>query len=78
LFCLTANAGVASRTQIGFVLKKNAPLLLTPTRDGEVISTLGAGEPARKLRTRGNYVFIRANNGTGWLEQDEFQLPCPP
>jgi len=32
LFSLTANVGVASRMQIGFVLKKNAPLLLTPTR----------------------------------------------
>lgn len=76
LFCLTANVGVASRTQIGFVLKKNAPLLLTPTRDGEVIATLNAGEPARRLRTRGNYFFIRTAGGSGWLEQGEFRLVC--
>ena len=36
LFSLTANFGVVSRTQIGFILKKNAPLLLTPTRAAEV------------------------------------------
>ncbi len=71
---LTANFGVVSRTQIGFVLKKNAPLLLTPTREGEIISTLTAGEPARKLRTRGNYFFIRTLNGAGWVEREQFGL----
>jgi len=53
LFSLTADFGVRSRTQIGFVLKKNAPLQLTPTHDGEVVSTLAAGEPARAVRSRG-------------------------
>lgn len=73
LFCLTANFGVVSRTQIGFVLKKNAPLRLTPTREGEVISTLTAGEPARKLRSQGRYLLIRTSGGAGWIEQSEFQ-----
>jgi len=77
LFSLAGNFGVVSRTQIGFVLKKNASLRLTPTQDGEVISTLAAGEPARKLRTRGNYVFIRTLEGSGWLEQNEFGMLCP-
>ena len=77
LFSLTANFGVVSRTQIGFVVKKNAQLQLTPTHNGEIISTLAAGEPARKLRTRGNYVFIRTLGGAGWLEQDDFGLICP-
>jgi len=77
LFSLTANLGVVSRTHIGFVLKKNAPLLLTPTRAGEVISTLTAGEPARQLRTRGNYRFIRTTGESGWIEQNEFGLVCP-
>lgn len=77
LFSVTANIGVVSRTQIGFVLKKNATLRLTPTRDGEMISTLGAGEPARQLRTRGNYVFIRTLGASGWMERDEFGLICP-
>lgn len=77
LFSLAGNFGVVSRTQIGFVLKKNAPLQLTPTHEGEVISTLAAGEPARELRTRGNYVFIRTMGGSGWLEKNEFGLLCP-
>jgi len=77
LFSLTANFGVVSRTQTGFVLRKNAPLRLTPTRDGEIISSVAAGEPARRLRTRGSYVFIRTLGGTGWLEQSDFGPLCP-
>lgn len=72
LFSLTANFGVVSRAQIGFIVAKNTPLRLTPTRAAEVISTLTAGEPARKLRTRGNYLFIRTANETGWIEQQAF------
>jgi len=77
LFSLTANFGVVSRAQIGFVVRKNAPLQLTPTHDGEVISTLASGEPARQLRTRGNYVFIHTLGASGWMEQSEFRLVCP-
>ncbi len=77
LFSLTANFGVVSRTHTGFVLKKSAPLRLTPTHDGEVISTLAAGEPARRLRARGNYVFIRTLGGLGWMEQNDFGPLCP-
>jgi tetratricopeptide (TPR) repeat protein len=74
LASLTANLGVVSRTNLGFVLQKNAALLLTPTREGEVISTLNAGEPARQLRTRGNYLLIRTANETGWIERGAFGL----
>jgi tetratricopeptide (TPR) repeat protein len=74
LASMMANVGVVSRTNLGFVVKKNAPLLLTPTREGELISTLGAGEPARKLWARGDYFFIRAANGTGWIERGAFGL----
>lgn len=77
LFSLTANFGVVSRTKLGFVVEKNAPLLLTPTRDGEVTSTLTDGEPARELRTQGNYYLIRTDYGTGWIERDEFGLISP-
>lgn len=77
LFSVTADVGTASRTGIGFVLEKNAPLLLTPTRDGEVTTTLTAGEPARRLRTRGNYYLIRTDYGTGWIAREEFGLVCP-
>ena len=77
LFSLTANLGAVSRTQIGFVLKKNAPLLLTPTREAEAVSTLAAGEPARRLRTRGNYFFIRTAFAAGWINREQFGLVCP-
>lgn len=76
LFSMTANLGVVSRTQIGFVFKKNVPLLLTPTRESEVLATLPAGEPARRLKVRGNYIFIRTTGGSGWIAQDEFRLVC--
>lgn len=74
LAALTANVGVVSRTSLGFVLKKNAPLLLTPTRNGEVVSTLSAGEAARRLRTRGSYDFIQTAGGSGWIERGAFGL----
>ena len=77
LFSVTADFGVASRTQIGFVVKKDAPLLLTPTREAETISTLTAGEPARRLRTRGNYFFIRTAFASCWIRRDQFGLICP-
>jgi len=74
IFSLTASLGVVSRAQTGFVVKKNAPLRLTPTRDSEVVSTLTAGEPARRLRVGGNYFFIRTAGGAGWVVRDEFKL----
>ena len=77
LFSVTANYGVVSRTQLGVILKQNTPLLLTPTRDGETVTTLGAGEPARRLRTRGNYFFIRSPFASGWIRRNQFGLVCP-
>ena len=77
LLSLTANFGVLSRTEIGFVLKKNALLQLTPTKAAEVVSTLTAGEPARRLRARGDYLLIRTSFGTGWIERDAFGLINP-
>ena len=77
LFSMTANLGMVSRTQIGFVLNKDAPLLLTPTKEAEVVSTLAPGEPARLLRTRGNYYFIRTAFAFGWIRRDQLGLICP-
>lgn len=77
LASLIANVGIVSRTEIGFVLSKDAPLRLTPTQTGEVTSTLAAGEPARKLRMRGNYFLIRTANESGWIEQNAFGLVSP-
>ena len=76
LFSLAANVGVVSRTQIGIVLKKNAALRLTPTHESEIIATLSAGTPARQLRHRGNYLFIRTVSESGWIEQSEFRRVC--
>jgi hypothetical protein len=74
LFSLAGNWGVISRTHLGFVLKDNAPLLLTPTSAGEVISTLTSGEPARELRRHGNYSLIRTDSETGWIDRQQFGL----
>lgn len=74
LVSLGANWGVISRTHVGFVLEDNAPLLLTPTRDGEVISNLTSGEPARELRSHGNYSLIQTESETGWIERRQLGL----
>jgi tetratricopeptide (TPR) repeat protein len=74
LFCLAANAGVVSRTQLGFVVKRNAPLQLTPTREGEIVTTLAAGEPVRQLQARGNYLLVRTAFGTGWMARNHIGL----
>jgi hypothetical protein len=74
LLSLTANIGVVSRAQIGFILKKNTTLLLTPTPEGEVLTTLNPGEPARKLRVHGNYYFIYTGYGSGWIDRKQFGL----
>ena len=72
LAAMTANVGVVTRTNLGVVLKKNAPLLLTPTRDGEIVSTLSAGESARVMRRRGNFFYLRTAMGSGWIARENF------
>jgi hypothetical protein len=74
IFSITANVGVVSRTDIGFVLKKNAPLRLTPTSGSELTSTLSVGDPVRRLKTRGNYFFIRTPMAAGWIERSQVGL----
>ncbi len=76
LLSLPAHIGVLTRTQLGFVVEKDVPLRLTPTAEAETVTRLAAGEPARRLRTRGDYVFIRSNHATGWVRQAEFELIC--
>lgn len=76
-FSVAANYGAVSRADIGFVLKKNAPLLLTPTSGAEVISNLNAGEPARVVKTFGNYFLIRTEFGMGWVARGQFDLINP-
>lgn len=74
LFLLTLPAlfGVHTRTRLGIILPKDAPLRLTPTKDAQVLAKLPAGEMARVESRRGNYVFIRTGGASGWLEQSQF------
>jgi len=78
LFSVTASVGTMSRANLGFIVKRNAPLQLTPTREGEMLLTLTSGEPARVLKTRGGYYLIQTANSTGWVERGSFGLICPP
>ncbi|HEY9175216.1 MAG TPA: tetratricopeptide repeat protein [Verrucomicrobiae bacterium] len=76
LLSLPAHVGVLTRAQLGFVLEKDVTLRLTPTAEAEGVTQLTAGEPARRLRTRGNYIFIRTNHAAGWVQREEFALVC--
>ncbi len=77
LLSLPALLGVQTRSGIGFVLKPNTPLRLTPTLEAQTVTHLAAGEPARRLRRGSNYVLIRTSRALGWVEQDELGLTCP-
>ena len=79
LLTLPALAGVHTRSQLGVVRVKDAPLRLTPTREAQILTRLSAGEMARIERERGDYVYIRAGNDTaGWLRRGEFGLVGKP
>jgi tetratricopeptide (TPR) repeat protein len=77
LLSIPAHVGVITRSHIGIVLARNAPLRLTPTQEAEATTILNAGEPGRKIRARGDYVFVRTQRGSGWVEQRQFGLVCP-
>jgi tetratricopeptide (TPR) repeat protein len=74
LLSVPAHRGVDRRSQIGFVLEKNAPLRLTPTEDAQLITRLGTGEPARVMRARGKYLLVRNRRTSGWVERAQFGL----
>lgn len=74
IFSVTASYGVVSRTNLGFVLRKNVPLQMTPTQGGEIVSILTAGEPARRIRSRGNFYFIRTSLASGWVARENIGL----
>jgi hypothetical protein len=77
LLSVPAHIGVETRSRIGYVMQKDTPLRLTPTLEAQTVTRLAAGEPARKVRARGNYVLIRNGRVLGWVEQDQFGLTCP-
>jgi tetratricopeptide (TPR) repeat protein len=77
LLCLPSLVGVHTRMCIGFVLEKETPLRLTPTREAQTVTMLAAGQPARCERTRGNYLLVRTSYGQGWIERGQFGWVCP-
>jgi tetratricopeptide (TPR) repeat protein len=77
LLSVPALVGIETRSRLGFVLDKDTPLRLTPTLEAQVVTRLAAGEPARQVRVRGDYVLIRTNRALGWVEQSQFGLICP-
>jgi hypothetical protein len=76
LISLPAHFGTFTRSNIGFVLAPDTPVQLTPTAGAEVVTRLAAGEPARQVRTRGKYVFVRTNRASGWIEKNRIGRMC--
>ncbi len=77
LLSLSPNAGVFTRAKIGIVTETNASLRLTPTRTAETIATLAAGEPVHRLRAHGDYLFVRTQYGSGWIDRRQAKFLCP-
>jgi hypothetical protein len=77
LLSLPAQAGVHTRTKIGFVLSKDTPLRLTPTREAQGVIHVAAGQPLRLLAERGQYLLVRTSGLKGWLAKTEAGFVCP-
>jgi hypothetical protein len=80
IFLLTVPAmvGLYTRQQIGVVVEEDTALRLTPTREGEALTRLRAGEVGRVENTRGEYFYIRAEGDrAGWVHQREFARIWP-
>jgi len=79
LLSLPAQAGLHTRSEIGFILEKETPLRLTPTHDAQVITRLPSGTPARLERTRGNFLLLRAGSQAlqGWVEKNQLGMLTP-
>jgi hypothetical protein len=76
LLSVPAQFGLSTRSHLGFIVQKDVPLRLTPTHEAQDITRLAAGEPARLLRSRGNYYLLRTNHSEGWVERAQFGLIC--
>jgi hypothetical protein len=74
LLTIPTFAGVHTRSKLGIILPKNAPLRLTPTADAQELTRLAEGEAVRLERTRGAYIFVRTGNAAGWIERSQFGL----
>ncbi len=78
LLSIPATLGIHSRSRLGFILPKDAPLRLTPTHDAEILAVLPSGEGARLERQRADFVFVRLRHLAGWVKQSEFESIADP
>jgi hypothetical protein len=76
LLTIPAHFGIYTRSHVGFVLQADTPLTLTPTSEGQLITRLPAGQPARYERRKGQYLLIRAGSQgfRGWIEAKRLGL----
>jgi hypothetical protein len=78
ILTLPALAGLQTRSRSGLLLSKPTGLRLTPTDHAQIITSMAAGEWARLERRRGDYLYLRMNNGSsGWVKQFEFGALVP-
>jgi len=71
LLGLPAQFGVHKRERIGFVMEKGTALRLTPTLEAQTTSQLFPGEPVRCMRSRGEFLLVRSNRSTGWVQRKQ-------
>jgi hypothetical protein len=74
LLTIPTLAGVHTRSKLGIILPKDTALRLTPTTDAQELTRLPEGETVRLERARGNYLFVRTANASGWIERAQFGL----
>lgn len=81
LLAIPALVGLSTRRQMGVILAEETPLRLSPTREGEARDALGklaAGEVGRVEKTRGEYLYVRAEGDrAGWVHRTEFAKIWP-
>jgi len=77
LLSIPPNIGVFTRAKIGIVTDKNTSLRLTPTQSAEAVASISAGEPIRRLRERGDYLFVHTQYGNGWVGRRQVEFICP-
>jgi tetratricopeptide (TPR) repeat protein len=77
LLGLAPSIGIVTRSKIGIVVENNTVLCLTPTQSAEVIASLPPGEPVRELRQRGDFLFVHAQSGDGWIERRQIGFLVP-
>ncbi len=77
LLSIPPSIGIFTRSKVGIVLEKSTTLRLTPTQAAESVVTLVPGEPVRRLRSRGDYVYVCTQSGDGWVERQQIGFICP-